>query len=185
MLIFNLESLRIKMAFRNRNIRQGTKSSDPDLILEKIRYFCSFRERSETEVWQKLRAMQLPAAKICNILGQLKEEGFISDERFARAFVRGKWRVNHWGRVKITFGLRGMRIPEKLIVFALEEIDDNAYRNILEELIRKKSAKLRPKQGEKNNSGKTLNFRDKLFNFALGKGYEYDLIREILDELKI
>jgi regulatory protein len=173
------------MAFRNRDIRQGNKFSDPELILEKIRYFCSYRERSEMEARQKLRAMQVPKARIGNILKQLKEEGFISDERFAKAYVRGKWKVNHWGRIKITLGLRGMRIPEKFIVAAMEEIDDDAYRNILEELIRKKSAELSPKHGEKNNSGKTLNFRDKLFNFALGKGYESDLIREILDELKI
>ena len=173
------------MAYRSRDINQGSRNPDPVLILEKIRHFCSYRERSEKEAGLKLKAMLVPSAKVKGILNQLREEGFISDERFARAFVRGKWRVNHWGKVKITFDLRGKRIPEKLISAALEEIDENVYRKILEELIRKKTAELRPKQREKNNSGKTLNFKDKLFNFASGKGYESDLIREILDELTI
>ena len=173
------------MIFRGKGNEKGHKTPDPLLTMEKIRYFCSYRERSETETRQKLRTLQVPAARIGSILNQLKEEGFISDERFARAFVRGKWRVNHWGKIKITFGLRGMKIREDLIATALEEIDEEVYRNMLFELIRNKAAELRPKQREKNNSGKTLNFRDKLFNFALGKGYEHDLIREILDDLNI
>ena len=173
------------MPASNKQDDNGSLIHDHALTLEKIRYFCSYRERSEKEAGLKLKAMLVPSAKVKGILNQLREEGFISDERFARAFVRGKWRVNHWGRVKITFDLRGKRIPEKLISAALEEIDENVYRKILEELIRKKTAELRPKQREKNNSGKTLNLRDKLFNFASGKGYESDLIREILDELTI
>ncbi|MCX6282273.1 MAG: regulatory protein RecX [Bacteroidetes bacterium] len=116
---------------------------------------------------------------------QLREEGFISDERFARAFVRGKWRVNHWGRIKITFELRARKIPESLIREALVEIDADTYRETLRELTEKKAKDIRLQKREKNNSGKNLNLRDKLFNFALGKGYESDLVREILDELKI
>lgn len=159
--------------------------SDPTLLLEKIRYFCSYRERSEKEVELKLKSLQAPPGKIRGILNQLTEEGFISDERFARAFVRGKWRVNKWGRIRITFELRSKRIPEKLIRSALEEIDEDSYRLVLGDLISKKAKDIRPLEKGELNSGKSLNFRDKLFTFALGKGYETDLILKTLDELKI
>ncbi|MCX6286745.1 MAG: regulatory protein RecX [Bacteroidetes bacterium] len=173
------------MPLRNRIDNKKGKIPDPAFILEKIRHFCSYRERSEKETELKLKAMQLPTAGIRGIIVQLREEGFISDERFARAFVRGKWRVNRWGMKRITFELRSKRIPEKLISLALMEIDEDAYREVLERVIWKKALEIRPKLKEENNSGNILNFRDKLFNFALGKGYESDLIREILDELKI
>ena len=173
------------MTYRKRENVKGHSDPDPELILEKIRYFCSYRERSEKETELKLKSMLVPYVKVKGILNQLREEGFISDERYARAFVRGKWRVNQWGKIRITFELRSRNIPDKLISTALEEIGTDAYREVLDKVIRKKAAGLRPKQKEKNNTRKILNVRDKLFNFALGKGYESDLIREILDELKI
>ena len=70
-----------------------------------------------------------------------------------------------------------------MIIKALEEIGEEEYLEVLEDVIRKKAATLRQQGKEENNSGKILIFRDKLFNFALGKGYEYDLVREILDKL--
>lgn len=173
------------MAFGNKNIKPGIKSSDPAAVLEKIRYFCSYRERSEIETELKLRSMQIPALKIRDILKGLREDGFISDERFAMAFARGKWRVKRWGRLRITYELRQRKIPEKLIAKAMEEIDEEEYIEVLAEVIRRKAASLHPQAKEENKSGKKLNLKDKLFNFALGKGYEYDLVREILDELNI
>jgi regulatory protein len=183
MLIFNLESLRFNMAFGKRNIKKGIKSSDPAVILEKIRYFCSYRERSEAETELKLRSMQVPSVKIREILKELREDGFISDERFARAFARGKWRVRQWGRIRIAYELKQRKIPEKLIKEAMEEIGEEEYREVLADVIRRKAATLHLPVKEENNSRKTLNLRDKIFNFALGKGYESDLVREILDEL--
>ncbi|MCX6284588.1 MAG: regulatory protein RecX [Bacteroidetes bacterium] len=173
-------------AYKQEDRKKGVAdfTSDPSLILEKIRYFCSYRERSEKEAELKLRSFQVPAGKIRGILDQLSEEGFISDERFARAFVRGKWRVNKWGRIRITFELRAKRVQEKLISSALEEIDEDSYRLVLGDLISKKAKDIRPQKKGELNSGKSLNFRDKLFTFALGKGYESDLILKTLDELK-
>jgi len=158
---------------------------DPADILEKIRNFCSYRERSEKEAEIKLKLLKVPSARIRDILQQLREEGFLSDDRFARAFVRGKWRVNHWGKTRITFELRSKRMPEKLISTALEEINQDVYMEILREMLRKKRSELDSQRERVNKSKKTLNIRDKLFNFALGKGYESDLIREILEELNI
>ena len=158
---------------------------DPALILEKIRNFCSYRERSESEVLLKLRSLKMPAAKTRNAIILLREEGFINDERYARALVRGKWRVNRWGRIKITFELRAKKIPEKLIISAMDEIDPDEYRLVLRDLIDKKAKAFRIHKKAEINSGETLNLREKLFNFALGKGYEYDLVSEIIKELNI
>lgn len=173
------------MAMRNFRPEKPGQPPDPLVLLEKIRHFCSYRERSEKEAELKLRALQAPPGKIRGILEQLRAEGFISDQRFARAFARGKWKVNRWGRLKITFELRAKKIPDRLIREAMEVIDEDSYRLVLGELIEKKAKAIRPQKKEENKSGKTLNLRDKLFNFALGKGYEYDLVKEILDELNI
>lgn len=169
----------------NRNAIEMKADADPASVMEKIRRFCSYRERSEKETGLKLKSLNVPPSKIKAILNLLIEEGFLSEERFARAYVRGKWRVNRWGRIRIRFELKAKGIPEKLINSALLEIDEDTYREMLGAIIRKKSGEVRHKGEEKNISKKSLNIRDNIFNFALGKGYETDLVNEILNELKI
>jgi len=169
----------------NRNAIGRKADADLASVTEKIRHFCSYRERSEKETGLKLKSLKVPTSKIKAILNRLREEGFLDEERYARAYVRGKWRVNRWGRIRIRYELKAKGIPEKLINSALVEIDEDTYREILEAVIRKKSGEIRHKGEEKNNSKKSLNIRDNIFNFALGKGYETDLVNEILNELKI
>ena len=193
------------MNLHNKRVRLDFSVADAEVLLEKIRYFCSYRERSEKETVQKLKSMKLPFPKITSIIKQLKNEGFIDDERFARAFVRGKWRVNHWGRTRIAYELRAKGMPEKIIKPALEEIEKEDYRQGLIEIVRKyvtkdvrkyvrkdvgkgakNMGKVVVKRSEVENiSGEKFHLKDKIFNFALGKGYEPDLILEILHELKL
>jgi regulatory protein len=173
------------MTERNRNAIGRKADSDPASVTEKIRRYCSYHERSEKEAELKLKSLKAPASKTKAILNQLREEGFLNEERFARAYVRGKWKVNRWGKIRIRYELKAKGISEKLISSALLEIDEDIYRDMLETIIRKKSGEFRHKGEEKNISKKSLNIRDKIFNFALGKGYETDLVNEILNELKI
>jgi regulatory protein len=177
---------------------------DPAAILERIRSFCAYRERSAREVKLKLTGMKVSSARIPVFLDKLADEGFLDDARFARAFTLGKWRVSGWGKSRIRYELRQNGIPEPVISAALEEIDGENYRNRLQELLVKKSEELRRKtQGrilagtktasssaDKKNSrnenfpGEKLELKDKLYNFAIGKGFEPDLVIEVLRETK-
>lgn len=108
---------------------------------------------------------------------QLKEEGFIDDQRFARSFVRGKLRGNKWGRIRITCELRAKKIPETIISEALQEIGEEEYLELIRSLIKKKSGEINPE--------KTLNKQDKIINFVVGKGFEIDLVLRMIQEIKI
>ncbi|MCK9423396.1 MAG: RecX family transcriptional regulator [Bacteroidales bacterium] len=162
----------------NRNLQNspgtGAEGKLPVDFLVKIESYCAFRERYTGEVIQKLKSWKLPSGKISTIMKHLREAGFIDDERFARAFVRGKFRNNRWGRQKIRFELKGRRIPEKLIDHALKEIGEEEYEQTIHTLILKKQKEIKAE--------KTLNIREKIINFVTGKGFELDLVLRMMTE---
>jgi regulatory protein len=154
-----------------------TKPIDSGMVLKKIQYFCSYQERCIRDTEEKLKDWAVQKKLIPSIISQLQEEGFINEERFAKVYAGGKFRVNKWGRQKIEFELKLKGIPEGMIQKGIEEIDEEEYQRILRDLIRKKQKEITPE--------KDLNIREKIITFVLGKGYEMELILIALKELKI
>jgi len=149
---------------------------EQEQVLQRIRQYCAFQERCNQDVTAKLRSWHLAPQKIKTILINLTHEGFISESRFAKAFVRGKFKNNQWGRYKIRYELMARSIPENIIGEAMKEIGEEEYLDALRTLILKKI---------KERGLNTLNLRNKILNFATGKGYEPDLILKTLNNLKI
>jgi regulatory protein len=160
--------------------KPGTASLSKDnleAVIARIHHYCTYQERCTSEVDQKLNQWKVPPLEKRKIMAHLKEEGFIDEERFARMFVRGKFHINKWGRMKIRYELRNRTIPEYLVNKAMEEIGDDDYIGTIRELILKKMSEI--------NNGKYLNIREKIITFVTGKGFEFDLITKIYTELKI
>jgi regulatory protein len=111
------------------------------------------------------------------LLQELETEGYLDSGRFARTFARGKFHVNKWGKRKIVNEMKARGVPETLIRQGLEEIGVEEYRDTLRDLLIRKAYEIKP--------GKNLKKREKVINFALGKGFETSLILEILKELNI
>ena len=113
-----------------------------DSLYKKLMRYCAYQERAENEVRMKLRMLGAPAALGEAVLKQLREENFVNEERFARAYVRGKFRMNAWGRIKIRNGLRAKGVNENLISRALsEEIDEKQYQEAMRKVVAEKGLK--------------------------------------------
>jgi regulatory protein len=158
-------------------IRNTAKPADPDRVLQKILHFCSYQERNTREVEGKLKGWKVQKKRIASIIRMLQEEGFLNEERFAKVFAGGKFRVNRWGRERIAFELRMKGVPENLIKKGLEEIEEEEYHKVLKELVEKKQTELWPVND--------FTAREKIINFAYGKGYEFDHILSVIKELNI
>ncbi len=152
-------------------------SSTPDIINKKLEHYCAYQERCTKDVVSKLKDWNIKDSQIDLIVKKLKEENFLNEERFAKAYARGKFRANKWGRQKIAFELHLKNIPGVLIQAGLREIDDKEYQDVLTRMIVKKKQEIKP---EKN-----LNVREKIITFVNNKGYEMNMILDILNELKI
>ncbi len=156
---------------------QYEREDDLGAILRRIQHYCAYQERCNHEVDTKLMAWKVSPAKTKKIKHSLSEDGYINEERYARLFVRSKFHVNKWGRAKIRYELKSRNIPEELIPKAMEEIGDDDYMATIRELILKKLSEI--------NTGKHLSVREKIITFVTGKGFEFDLILNVLNELKI
>ena len=111
--------------------------------LHKIRLYCGYQERSHTEVKEKLYSFGLRKITVDEILAQLIEENFLDEERFAIQFAGGKFRMKQWGKAKIIHALKQKGVSQYCIRKAVGEIDELAYRQVLQKLADRKWTSLR------------------------------------------
>lgn len=142
----------------------------PELAYHKIKNWCAYQERSQHETRQKLYEYGLYSNDVEQLIVKLIEENFLNEERFAFAFVSGKFNIKHWGRIKIKIELRKHKVSDYLIKKALNNIDEAQYLITLKKVIEKK-LKLTPEKSKQK-------LYYKLIQYALSRGFELDLINE-------
>ncbi len=154
------------------------KPSDTfDKVLDQLQRFCAYQERSLYEVEQKLRSTTLPQTAQAKLIDLLREENFLNEERFAKAFVRGKFNIKRWGRKKITSELYKHKVNNNAIQHALNsEISEHDYQENIYFLITKKRKEL-PANLD------LFSLRNKLLAYLIQKGYEQHAVTHALDEL--
>lgn len=150
------------------------KNYTPLQALAKIQDWCAYQERSQQEVRDKLYDYGLRTDDIELLISQLISDNFINEERFARAYAGGKFRIKKWGRIKIKAGLKAKRVSDHCIRKGMEEIPEKEYRNTLQKLLDEKSKLL----NEKNK----IRRKYKLLRYAASKGYEQQLVMELLND---
>lgn len=151
------------------------KRLEPKEAKLKAADYCAYQERSQQEVRDKLYSYGLHQDEVEDVLADLIVEGFINEERFARAYVGGKFRMKGWGKLKIMQGLQQHRISEYCIRKGLEEIEPEAYYQVLKKHAEKKLPSLRGQSAYLQ--------KGKLTQHLMMKGFEGDLIREVIEEL--
>jgi regulatory protein len=143
--------------------------------------FCNYQERSHQEVKDKLYELGSYPEEVGNLLSELIEAGLLNEERFANSFVRGRFRIKLWGRIKIVQHLKQHRISDYLIKKALKQIDPSEYYATAERLAGKKWETLKAERDSYQKRGK-------VFRYMQQKGYESGMISELIkgiaDELE-
>ena len=148
------------------------KYHTPEQALIKIRDWCAYQERCQQEAIDKLYDYGLKTNDVENIIAQLVNENFINEERFAVAFAGGKFRIKRWGKVKIKQELKAKRVSDYCIKKGLAVIDNTEYINTLKKVLTLKAKSIT----EKN----FLKKKQKLVRYALSKGYEQDIVFDLL-----
>ncbi len=137
-------------------------------------HFCAYQERTIQDVKKKLHSWDVSPEDTEAIIQRLIEDGYLSDQRYAQSFARGKFRTRQWGRLKIEQEMRRKGLESEDRKTGLEEIDENQYLQSLKSLLSKKAASLKDTDPRVR--------KQKLVRFALGKGYESGLVWKILGE---
>jgi regulatory protein len=146
------------------------------VILKKICSFCAYQERTQDEARKKLSEWKVFSDEAEEIIAWLIVENFINEERFAKIFAGGKFRIKNWGRKKIIFELKSRKLSPYCIQSGLLEISEEDYIETIDVLIKKKS--------DSTNESNSLIKKQKIANYLIGKGYESELIWSRLNEIK-
>ena len=150
------------------------KITDPKLALAKAEHYCAYQDRAQQEVRNKLYEWGLWPEAVENIISELIQANFLNEERFANAYAQGKFNQKGWGRVKIKQGLKLKKVPDVLIKKALLKLDGDKYLLTLQNILTKKAATVTEKELYKR--------KYKLRQYAMGRGYEGDLIDDVLKD---
>jgi regulatory protein len=143
--------------------------------IQKLKQYCAYQERSHSEVQQKLWDLGVWRSQHDEIISALIEEDYLNEERFAKQFAGGKFRMKEWGRKKIWYALKEKKVSDYNIKKAMKEIDEEVYRKKLAELAEEKYAALKGEQ--------YLVRKKKTQDYLLQKGYEPELVSAALTKL--
>jgi regulatory protein len=141
--------------------------------LQKLRFYCRYQQRCQSEIKQKLFELGVNARHYDEILSGLIKENCLNDERFAVAFVSGRFKMKQWGRKKIQKGLKEKRVSDEIAQKALRQINQKEYIAILNKLATERYASLKHEQ--------YLVRKKKTMDYLMEKGYEVDLIRDTIN----
>lgn len=138
----------------------------------KLESYCAYQERCQWEVRRKLYEKGIAANQAEELISDMIASNFLNEERFARSFARGKFRLRHWGRNRISRELKFRQISQRCIQLGLSEIDpDEYYDTLLTEA---------EKKWEKTTEKDTYKKHYKVLSYLMAKGFEQDLVQEAI-----
>ena len=147
------------------------------LILQKAASYCAYQERTQDEVLQRLKKWNVWGEEADEIIAELISTNYLSEERFAKTYAGGKFRIKNWGKKKIKSELHRRGLSDYSIEKGMGEIGDVAYSTTLKELLVKKKILLERTESD------AFKRKQKLARFALSKGYESDLVWKMIEEI--
>ncbi|GAB7258079.1 regulatory protein RecX [uncultured Polaribacter sp.] len=151
------------------------KSFTVEEIKRKIEQYCVYQDRCHKEVEQKMRDYNLiPEARELILLSLMKDN-FLNEERFAKSFARGKFRIKNWGKQRIVRELKFKDISAYNIKTALKEIEEEEYIETIYRITENRNAVISESDIYKR--------KNKLIGFLMRKGFENELIFKVVNEI--
>lgn len=157
------------------NHQKRVKIKSEKEMLSELAALCSRSEHCTFEMREKMMRCGMDEQVQEHIITQLVKERYVDDERYARCFVAEKVKYNRWGRRKVEQALRLKRISPEVIGLVLGEIDDETYMEVLRPLLLSKAKSVKAANAYERSK--------KLVQFAMGRGFDYELIRECMKEI--
>ena len=143
---------------------ENSEWSEDEWYAKAARY-CAAAEHCSSEVREKLRQWGYEG-DCAPVIERLRGDGYIDEARYCKAYVHDKAAFQGWGRRKIRMMLRSKGLPEDETEAALQGLDPEIYKGVLEHLVERKKGY----------------DRDKLLRFLLQRGFDYADIKNALED---
>jgi len=144
-------------------------------IVPLVAKYCSQSEHCSPDVRKKIKELGGHSLMAERIIGRLEKEKFLDDARYVRAYVREKFSINKWGRIKMEYYLKMKGLPQPVIEIGFSEIDEDQYVKLLVKTMKGKARTIR-KAGNYEKMGQII-------RFAQSRGFEPELIHRYLSDV--
>lgn len=131
----------------------------------------SYSQKSTYEIRQKLKEQKFSEDVIEKIIAYLDSYGFLDDESYVKAYIRDKDEISNWSRGKIRFMLKRKHIDDNLIEDYIYTISDE-----------REAEKARFFADKKIKNDFSYENRAKVFRHLASKGFDVDIINQVLNE---
>ena len=141
----------------------------------KMAQLCSRSEQCSVDIRKKMVAYEIMDELVEEIISKLKEEKFLDDERYVKAYISDKFRLNKWGRIKLRYYLKAKGLQDSVIEKGLHEIDESEYKKVLIATLKEKA--------KKTKSDNKYEKIGQIIRFAQSRGFEPEMIHRYLSEV--
>ena len=129
--------------------------------------------KSEKELAERLELKGYDSHIIKRTINFMKEYNLLNDNSYATMYVKDKSKIA--GKRKYTLLQKG--INENIIENELEKLDNNELKNAAYEMALKKYKVISKREADE------YKLMQKLYRFLMGKGYDYDLIKDVVKSI--
>ncbi len=140
--------------------------------------YLAHKPRTETEVRRKLRQKEYSEPVIESVVKRLHELGYLDDAQYAEQYVERRFASKGYGPVRIRQELRKRGIDRHLAETAVDDFFEDESTLVA---AREKAEKRWPRIAREDDPRKR---RDKLYRYLKRRGYTYDTIRVVIDEME-
>ena len=154
---------------------QAKKTYTVEEALVKLQKYCAYQDRCHREVEQKLKQMHMIPEAIERVIVDLIQDNHLNEERFAKAYVRGKFSIKKWGKVRLTLELKQRQISQYVIKTALAEIDPEEYLQTFHKLAEKKALNM--------SESNPFKRKKKIADYLIYRGWESHMVYDKVNAL--
>jgi len=141
----------------------------------KMAQLCSRTEQRSADIRKKIVAYEIMDELVEEIITKLRKEKFLDDERYVKAYVSDKFRLNKWGKIKMRYYLKAKGLSNDVIEIGLQEIKEEQYKKALISTLKEKAKTIK--------SGDKFDKMGQIIRFAQSRGFEPEMIHRYLSEV--
>lgn len=156
---------------------KGNSNDTQRALLDRARHYCALAEQCEDAVRQKLVTWGASPSESDSIVAVLNSEGYLDNERYARAFCESKILTQQWGRQKVLYQLRLKHLPREAVDRGMAAVSNEAYMAVLAKVAEKKRQELEQKCDD------PYMLRQKLIAALVNKGFTLTEINQVLTNI--
>jgi|TARA_B110000037_G_scaffold207473_1_gene254490 regulatory protein len=157
---------------KQKRVKKNRRMSDYEKCLNLAKRYLAMREHSQFQIYNKLVNKNLGVDLINEVLKELQDGGFQSDERYTQEYIRYRQNTGYSSR-KIIYELESNGISSELINNNEHYFIDD--RDILSELVKYKIL-------DKDISDQKVLM--KLINHFRSKGFDNNIILEVINNVQ-